>query len=43
MVIALPKYTKEMKNLKHLNHLDTPYSHQNSFSKENEIPDVHLQ
>lgn len=32
--------TKEIKNLKLLNHLDTPYSHQNSFSKENEIPDT---
>lgn len=32
--------TKEIKNLKLLNHLDTPYSHQNSFSKENEIPNT---
>lgn len=42
MVSALPKYRKEMKNIKHLNHLDTPYSHQNSFSKENEIPDTFI-
>lgn len=39
IVNALPEYTykistKEIKNLKLLNHLDTPYSHQNSFSKE---------
>lgn len=45
IVNALPEYTynistKEIKNLKLLNHLDTPYSHQNSFSKENEIPDT---
>lgn len=43
MVIALPKYTKEMKKFKAFKSPGHSLFPPNSFSKEKEIPDVHLQ